>query len=526
VSRYAAYDDEVCFHWDHLAGCLIVACITVLAIVFDNVVWFYDTALETERLLTALLLDRAPFAELFDTAPPGQVLIAFFVFVGDSAVDRVLPEAKITHGIMRVIAAAGVSYVCLSALIKESHWSSQNVPRFYSISFSFLVALGPFALVLSQVGVSTMLSLAIAAPLLRILFALDNQSDRVGIFEPVFFLIIAAFAGWAGILLALLISAGCLLQSVACRAYDGVLISGFTLVLGFGISIVIFEWAPDWPAPARTLAISHVVLSMCLPFVVISIPLLLPCLSCEKEDFRRFILPIISVLIIVAIAVTTGGNLLVVVAVLLLAYFTMWALIIPSFIHARSDPYYRRSETIWPIIAWLIGPIAVIATYALSAIVVWNIRTIVFSLLFWTLCLIALAIFLRLQRNQGGSRWALILTSFATVLFVGGVTSVPMREVYAPTPLVLAQQIWSLCRAGGTPPATAQVSTGIDPLTQRRLGPARRGPTDGVDVLYIRSADAPVSENAIELVQMRQPGRYIAAIAAPSEAARARCGRD
>ena len=156
VNKYAKYDAEVGFHWDHLIGSLIAACTTFLAIVFHNVVWIYDIALETERLVAALLIDKAPLVELFDTAPPGQIVISFFVFLGDSLVGRLLPEAAITHDLIRVIAAAYATYACLSGLIRDSRWSSQDTSKFYSNSLTLLVVLGPFALLISQVGVSTM----------------------------------------------------------------------------------------------------------------------------------------------------------------------------------------------------------------------------------------------------------------------------------------------------------------------------------------------------------------------------------
>ena len=229
-------------------------------------------------------------------------------------------------------------------------------------------------------------------------------------------------------------------------------------------------------------------------------------------------------LALAALAVSTGDNLLAATATLLLAYSTMWALLTPSFIHARNDPDYRLRDTIWAILIWLIGPIAVLVIYSLSTGAVWNIRTSLFSILFLVLCLMAVAIFLRFHQNQNGSRWALVMTSVAAVLFVGGVASVPVREAHGPAAMTFAQQIWSLCRDGERPPAAVQVSAAIDPLTRRRLGPARLGPTDEVDVLHIRSAYAAAPEGAIDLVRMRQPSLYIAAIVAPSEATRARCG--
>ena len=144
-----AYDGKVGFHWDHLAGCFIVACVTVLAISFDHVVWLYDTALETERLQAALLRDDASFfGEVVGTAPPGQGLIAIFVVLGDNAIGRIISGEEITHGILRVMAAALVTIYCLSALVKYTRWSPPDAPWFYSISFTFLVVLGPFALLL------------------------------------------------------------------------------------------------------------------------------------------------------------------------------------------------------------------------------------------------------------------------------------------------------------------------------------------------------------------------------------------
>ena len=60
-------------HWEHFAGCFYAAGITFFAIFFEQFFWIYDNALETERLLVALILDRVSFRELFETAPPGQV---------------------------------------------------------------------------------------------------------------------------------------------------------------------------------------------------------------------------------------------------------------------------------------------------------------------------------------------------------------------------------------------------------------------------------------------------------------------
>lgn len=517
------YDSRAVFHWDHLAGSCVVACVTILAISFTHVVWLYDTALEAERLLYALLRDGASFGEVMGTAPPGQGLIAVFVVLVDSAVGRMLPGVEMAHDILRVMSSAFATKICLSALINYSR-SSWPDAKWASISFTLLVALGPFALLLSQVGVSTMICLAAAAQIIRVVFGLDRQPERVGMWAPIYVLVMVSFAGWPAITLSVLLFAVCLVQALLFRDKDAALTSGFAILLAFAIGGAVLTWAPDWPVPARSWAMPYMFLAMGLPFLVVAGALLSPDILRARENLQSFTLPIVTMLILFVLVVCVGDNLLAASALLMLAYAKLWGLSTPSFTHETNDPYFRPRETVWAIGAWLIGPITVVGAYALSAGAVWSFRTISLSGIFCGLCLAALAIFVRLRRTQNGSRWALILTSVGAVLFIGGVASVPMREAHGPASLALAQQVWKLCRDNKESPAIALIGDGIDPLTQRLLGPARRGPTDGVDLLHIRRADAAAPDSVIDLVQMRQPGLYIAAIVAPSEAARTRCG--
>ena len=522
MSRYTTYNNNIGVHWEHLTGCIFVAGITVWAVFFDHIFWLYDNSLETERLLVALLLDRVSIKELFETAPPGQVIISFFVVFGDRAVGILRLGTEITHDLMRVVAAGYVTFECLRALIDDTDWSPSEAPRFYSVFFTVLVALGPFALLLSQMGVSSLLCLAISTPLLRVVFGLDLHRKHVNKLEPTYFLIIVSIAGWPGVALAFFLSTGCLIQSFIFRDNFSVLVSALTLLLGAVVSISLMVFGPGWPSPTHSSAIFYVSLTIGLPLLLVVLAFLAPSILYTKNGLQ-LTLPVIAILGIVALAIFKGGNLLLAVALLLLAYTGMWALH-PSIVHSVRDYYNRTGETITAAFAWLIAPAAITATYALKSDADWNMQTIGFCALFWSCILGALAVFLRSPRNENGRRAVLVLTSVASVLFVGGVTSLPLREEYTPAPVALAQHIWSLCRDAETPPAIAKVAAGIDPLTQRRLGPARRGQIDGVDVLHIRNADAPKPENAIDLLQTSKPMEYIASIAVPTEAARARCG--
>lgn len=528
MSTAPAYADKAGFHWHHLAGILIVACVTVLAIVFEDVVSLYDTALESERLLVALLQNGAGLEEVFSTAPWGQGLIAFVVLKSDGAVGGMLVDVEITHSALRVAAAAFATYACLRALALLTRLMTQDAPWFYSISFTLLVALGPFALLLSQTGVSTMICLASAAPLLRAVFGHFSPRGRVGVWAPALVLIIMVFGGWPGVALALLLSIGCLAQAVLSRGWNTILISSIPILLALGVAVLALMWAPFWPAHARTWGMSHVVLAMGLPFIVVAGVVLAPNYLLSASNLKFFTLPMITMLALVVLAIIVGGNLLAVAALVMLAYATMYGLAPAVSVNAAGQ-YYSTREVVWAIAAWLIAPVAAIGTYALSAGAIWDVRTIVFSALLWLLCLAALALFMLSQRNLKGSLWALILTSIGAVLFVGGAASVPMLETRKLVPVMLAQQLWRLCRDGELPASDALVSAGVDPLTQRRMGPALRGPIVGVeivgvDVLHIRHADSPPPEGSIDLVQIRQPGPYIAAIASPSEAALERCG--
>ena len=71
------------------------------------------------------------------------------------------------------------------------------------------------------------------------------------------------------------------------------MISGFTILLGLGISIAVLALGLDWPAAERTWAMYHVFLAMGLPFIVVALALLAPELLRAKDNLQWFTFPII-----------------------------------------------------------------------------------------------------------------------------------------------------------------------------------------------------------------------------------------
>lgn len=507
--------------WEHFAGCVYAAGVTFFAIFFEQFFWIYDSALEAERLLVELLLDRVSFRELFETAPPGQVLVSFIVYFGDRVAEVVQPGAEITHGFLRLVLSGYVTFECLRALIYDTDWDPSEAPRTYSIFFTVLIAMGPFALLLSQMGVSSLLSLAIATPLLRVVFGLDLHREHVDKLEPVYFVALASLAGLPGITFAFFLSVGCLIQSVLFRDYSAASVSALTLILGAGVSLVLVLFGAGWPTPAYSIAVLFVVLSMSLPLLLVVVVFLAPVILRGRGGVG-LTLPVIAVLIILTLVFFNGGNLLLAVALLLLAYTGMWTLH-PSMTQSVHSSRYRALSSFTTVLAWLFAPTIATIAYSLSSNPVWNLQTIGFGSLVWACILIGLVLFLYSPHDGYVRRSVLVVASFASIFCVVGITSQILRAQYTTAPITLAQNIWSLCRDAETPQSVARVESGVDPLTQRLLGPAQRSQVNGMDVLYVRVADAEKPENAIDILQIQKPNAYLVSIVTPTEVALERC---
>lgn len=521
MSKYTTYHDGFGVAWEHFAGCVYVVGITTLAIFFEHFFWIYDNALETERLLVALIFDQVPFRELFETAPPGQVLISFFVYFGDGMVALVKPDTEVTHNFLRLALSGYVTYECLRALIFDTDWDPSEASRAYSVFLTILLAMGPFALLISQMGISSLLSLAIATPLLRIVFGLDLHREYVDKLEPVYFVALVSLIGWPGVTFAFLLSGGCLAQSFLFRDYSAVLVSTLTLILGAAATLILAIFGPAWPVPPHSIAVLFIVLSMSLPLFFLVMAFLAPVILRGKGGVG-LALPIIATLIILILVFLKGGNLLLSVALLLLTYTGMWTLH-PSLAQFAHSSRYRALSVSTTIFAWLIVPTIATIAYLFSPYAVWNSPTIGFGSAFWASILIGLFVFLYSPNDAYGRRVVLVLASFASVFCVVGVASQPLREQYTTAPIILAKHLWSLCRDAEMPPSVARVEAGVDPLTQRLFGPAQRGNVRGADVLHVRDAEEEKPENAIDFLQMPEPNAYIASIVAPTEVALERC---
>jgi len=514
---------------DALFGAVIVVLLMALALFAPETVLLYDRPLEMERLLALHLKAESPLPQLLLDASSGQVIVAGIVAIGDGLIARVAFPLEITHTILRLVLAFGVTFFGLKMLGDHLHMPGRTQPWFFSNAFVFLAAFGPFALSASQVGASTLICMLIALPLLREVFVF--AAERASVFElPLRIVGLVLFGGVPGLVLASILWGAMTIIVSLLKKRDAFPACCLGIVVIAVIAAVMLLLPTGNPAPGSGWSSPL----MWLPIVALLL-IVAPCfMLVDTHDLAQFtrnlIVPAVTIVALGLMTAVTGSGLLALVTAILVAYAAASALTFPEFTYDAEGFSANLQNAV--IAIWLLLPIVIVAVYfyqlGISA-------AVLAPLAFVGVSVLGLVTYLFLSPNVEGSRWAMVLVSMASAFFLAFGGAPQQRSVHAAASMQHGFVLWSSCRdytASEEPEIV--VARHVDPRILRWLGPYAwwtdaRDPFAAMppDALMLAHASEVASVSRLDLMGFNPPNDgkiLILAIGNPSEISHRRCG--